>query len=161
VSWRIDRPLVIRKEGPPTIIPHENWRGQFSRGTYTSGAVGDCGPGQTTGCTAIAWPGYRTNARHQRSGGPDIRTWFGGLVDGMRDASGQMYMRNRYYDPAATQFTQTDPIGLDGGLNAYAFAAGTQFPIGIRPAWHAKKRVTIGLSVLTSEQGTIGLCGTS
>ena len=42
----------------------------------------------------------------------------------MRDASGQMYMRNRYYDPVTGQFTQTDPIGLAGGLNAYGFAAG-------------------------------------
>ena len=42
----------------------------------------------------------------------------------MRDASGQMYMRNRYYDPQTGQFTQTDPIGLAGGLNAYGFAAG-------------------------------------
>jgi hypothetical protein len=42
----------------------------------------------------------------------------------MRDASGQMYMRNRYYDPATGQFTQTDPIGLAGGLNAYGFAEG-------------------------------------
>jgi hypothetical protein len=58
----IDRPLVIRKEGQPTIIPHENWRGQFSRGTYTSGAVSDCGSGQTTGCTQVNWPGHRTNA---------------------------------------------------------------------------------------------------
>jgi RHS repeat-associated protein len=116
--------VVIRKEGQPTIIAHENWRGQFSRGTYTSGAVSDC-TGQTTACTQVNWPGYRTTAWHQRSGsGPDIRTWFGGLVEGMRDQSGKIYMRNRYYDPAATQFTQTDPIGLDGGLNAYAFAAG-------------------------------------
>ncbi len=42
----------------------------------------------------------------------------------MRDASCQMYMSNRYYDPATGQFTQTDPIGLAGGLNAYGFAAG-------------------------------------
>jgi hypothetical protein len=42
----------------------------------------------------------------------------------MRDASGQMYMRNRYYDPQTGQFTQADPIGLAGGLNAYGFAAG-------------------------------------
>ncbi len=48
----------------------------------------------------------------------------GGLVDGMRDASGQMYMRNRYYDPQTGQFTQMDPIGLAGGLNSYGFAAG-------------------------------------
>jgi hypothetical protein len=33
-------------------------------------------------------------------------------------------MRNRYYDPATGQFTQQDPIGLAGGLNAYGFAAG-------------------------------------
>nr|WP_276510354.1 RHS repeat-associated core domain-containing protein [Longimicrobium terrae] len=46
----------------------------------------------------------------------------------MRDASGQMYMRNRYYDPATSQFTQTDPIGLAGGLNSYGFAAGD--PVG-------------------------------
>jgi RHS repeat-associated protein len=86
--------------------------------------VSDC-TGQTTECTQVNWPGYRTTARHARSGsGPDIRTWFGGLVDGMRDASGQMYMRNRYYDRATGQFTQTDPIGLAGGLNAYGFAAG-------------------------------------
>jgi hypothetical protein len=69
----IDRPLVIRKEGVATVIPHQNWRGQFARGTYPSGAVSDCGPGQTTGCTAIDWPGYRTTAWHVRSGdGPDI-----------------------------------------------------------------------------------------
>jgi hypothetical protein len=112
----IDRPLVIRKEGQPTIIPHENWRGQFSRGTYTSGAVSDCGSGQTTGCTAIAWPGHRTTARHARSGGgPDIRTWFGGLVDGMRDASGQMYMRNRYYDPGTASSRRRIPLAWPAG----------------------------------------------
>ena len=37
-------------------------------------------------------------AWHQESKAPDIRTWYGGLVDGMRDGTGQMYMRNRYYD---------------------------------------------------------------
>jgi hypothetical protein len=39
-----------------------------------------------------------------------------------------MYMRNRYYDPATGQFTQTDPIGIGGGLNTYGFAAGD--PVG-------------------------------
>jgi hypothetical protein len=42
----------------------------------------------------------------------------------MRDASGQMYSRNRYYDPSTGQFTQPDPIGLAGGLSAYGFSAG-------------------------------------
>jgi uncharacterized protein RhaS with RHS repeats len=46
----------------------------------------------------------------------------------MRDASGQIYTRNRYYDPTSGQFTQPDPIGLAGGLNSYGFAAGD--PVG-------------------------------
>jgi RHS repeat-associated protein len=50
--------------------------------------------------------------------------WIGSLANEMRDASGQMYMRNRYYDPQTGQFTQMDPIGLSGGLNVYGFAAG-------------------------------------
>ena len=33
-------------------------------------------------------------------------------------------MRNRYYDPVQGRFTQEDPIGLAGGLNAYGFASG-------------------------------------
>jgi RHS repeat-associated protein len=78
----------------------------------------------TTSCIAVRWPGYRTTAWHHDVKEPDIRTWWGGLVDGMRDVSGQQYKRNRYYDPATGQFTQPDPIGIAGGLNSYGFAAG-------------------------------------
>ena len=42
------------------------------------------------------------------------------------NASGLLYRRNRYYDPATGRFTQEDPIGLAGGVNVYGFAAGTQ-----------------------------------
>ena len=119
----IDRPLVITKDGT-SILPHQNWRGQFSSGTYANGARSDCAVGVTTNCHPVAWPGYRTTAWHHDVTEPDIRTWWGGLVDGMRDASGQMYMRNRYYDPATGQFTQPDPIGIAGGLNSYGFASG-------------------------------------
>ena len=58
--------------------------------------------------------GGRTTAWHHDQKDPDIHSWFGGQVDGMRDASGQMYMRNRYYDPATGQFTQPNSIGLAG-----------------------------------------------
>jgi RHS repeat-associated protein len=119
----IDRPLVITKDGV-RILPHQNWRGQFSSGTYADGTRSDCAPGVTTGCIAVRWPGYRTTAWHHDVTEPDIRTWWGGLVDGMRDVSGQQYKRNRYYDPATGQFTQPDPIGIAGGLNTYGFAAG-------------------------------------
>jgi RHS repeat-associated protein len=50
--------------------------------------------------------------------------WYGDLPQGQLDASGKMYMRNRYYDPSTGRFTQEDPIGLAGGSNLYGFAGG-------------------------------------
>ncbi|HEX6042346.1 RHS repeat-associated core domain-containing protein [Longimicrobium sp.] len=123
----IDKPLLITREGVESVVPRDTWRGQFHAGTSPrTGASRNCPVGVHTGCLLIAWPGWKTTASHAWGGeeAPDIDVWYGGLVDGMRDASGQMYMRNRYYDPATGQFTQTDPIGLAGGLNAYGFAAG-------------------------------------
>ncbi len=135
----IDRPLLITKEGVESVVPRETWRGQFHAGTSpTTGASRNCPIGVHTGCLLVDWPGMRTNAQHGWAGEqPDIDVWYGGLVDGMRDASGQMYMRNRYYDPATGQFTQTDPIGVAGGMNVYGFAAGDPVtysdPYGLDP----------------------------
>jgi RHS repeat-associated protein len=50
--------------------------------------------------------------------------WYGSLAQGNEDASGTIYMRNRYYNPQTGSFTQQDPIGLAGGLNTYGFANG-------------------------------------
>jgi len=50
--------------------------------------------------------------------------WYGDLSQGQLDASGKMYMRNRYYDPGTGRFTQEDPTGLAGGTNLYGFAGG-------------------------------------
>lgn len=52
------------------------------------------------------------------------KAWAGNLIDTHKDGSGYVYMRNRYYDPSSGRFTQVDPIGLAGGLNAYGFANG-------------------------------------
>gem|GEM_PF-2787475 len=49
------------------------------------------------------------------------------MQDG-QDASGLMFRRNRFYDPASGRFTQEDPIGLAGGVNSYGFAEGD--PVG-------------------------------
>ena len=51
-------------------------------------------------------------------------TWHGSLLYEKLDPAGTAYRRNRVYDPFKGQFTQEDPIGLAGGLNAYGFAAG-------------------------------------
>jgi RHS repeat-associated protein len=45
-------------------------------------------------------------------------------VQDQREASGLLFRRNRYYDPATGQFTQQDPIGIAGGMNLYGFANG-------------------------------------
>jgi hypothetical protein len=58
----IDRPLVITKDGQ-SIIPHQNWRGQFARGTYPNGTRSDCTSYPASGCTPIQWPGERTGRR--------------------------------------------------------------------------------------------------
>jgi RHS repeat-associated protein len=124
----IDRPLSIWKEGVGSVRPHQNWRGQFARGTWGAGPLqgrsSDCAYAGAPDCIPLPWPGYRTNAWHQESRAGDPEYWMGSLVDGMRDVTGQIYMRNRYYDAATGQFTQPDPIGIAGGLNSYGFAAG-------------------------------------
>jgi RHS repeat-associated protein len=45
-------------------------------------------------------------------------------VQDQLDGTGQHYRRNRYYDVNTGRFTQEDPIGLAGGVNAYGFANG-------------------------------------
>jgi RHS repeat-associated protein len=140
----IDRPLAIWKSDVGTIIPHENWRGQMARSTFgmrtaelagTIGMNADCTSSQPqNGCVRVQWPGWNTSAWHEGTARPETigyeHYWMGSLAVGMRDASGQMYMRNRYYDPQTGQFTQPDPIGLAGGMNVYGFAQGDPVSYG-------------------------------
>lgn len=114
-----DRPLVVWKgtgSSPESVVvPHAAWRGSFGAGTDVVGSAS----------SRIQWPAFTSSAWHGQImvGAPD-KLWFGSLVGEMRDVSGLMYRRARFYDPQAGQFTQSDPIGAAGGLNTYGFAAG-------------------------------------
>ncbi|HET7233590.1 MAG TPA: RHS repeat-associated core domain-containing protein [Longimicrobium sp.] len=90
-------------------------------------------------CVEIDFPGKIQGMtrflRQQTAYGPI--SWMGSLMQDAQDASGLMFRRNRYYDAASGRFTQEDPIGLAGGLNAYGFAEGDPVtftdPMGLCP----------------------------
>jgi RHS repeat-associated protein len=130
----LDHPLSIQRFGTfgSVIIPVYDWRG--------SAVGGYCALATT--CSKLVWPEQLQSPWAEDPQPTDGTTgqptyWAGNLIDTKKDGSGYVYMRNRYYDPATGRFTQTDPIGLAGGLNAYGFAGGDPInyddPFGLCP----------------------------
>lgn len=107
----IDAPLEIQN-----ILTYRTWRGVVDSGQCLS----TCGVGNVT------YPGksYEAYLTLIPSTVSAPTGWHGSLFDEGLTDGGLMYRRNRYYDPATGQFTQEDPLGLAGGMNAYGFASG-------------------------------------
>jgi RHS repeat-associated protein len=117
-----------------TLVPFWDYRGTPAFGVFSDGATwkpyrsggttcAPLGTGTTDRCVALTWP-FAGSAYHQDRGLVLTFSWQGILLLKKQDASGLTYQRNRMYDPATGRFTQEDPIGLAGGLNAYGFAGG-------------------------------------
>jgi RHS repeat-associated protein len=106
--------------GPYPVLPFGDWRGTFVGGTTAQGVKLPC---DATYCL-VAWPGKRYRAFLERDRSVHQQNFFGSLTTGQESSNGLMYMRNRYYNPLTGAFTQTDPIGLAGGLNTYGYADG-------------------------------------
>ena len=134
----VDRPLEIF-QGTTAVVPFANWRGQYDFGQIPA-------PG---GGSTITFPGSQAASYGSYPlGSPGA--WWGSLAAGSQDGSGYQYRRNRYYDPSTGRFTQQDPSGLAGGLNAYGFANNDPIsyadPFGLDPWWlQTAARVSIEL----------------
>ena len=58
-----------------------------------------------------------------RTGTTDQPFRFGGQLGLLTlDGAGLVWMRSRWYDPAAARFISEDPVGFRGGFNLYAYA---------------------------------------
>ena len=115
----LDHPLdVIKMDGAAssaTFAPRYNWRGLAEEPV--------CAAGQS--CGTQYFGASSPSAYFELAPTPNgPAAWSGSLIEGQRDASGLLYKRNRYYDPASGRFTSQDPLGLGGGLNVYGFASG-------------------------------------
>jgi len=112
---------------------------------------------------AIAWQAhYRPFGEAVTTGNLTLNLRFPGQYhDG---ETGLHYNWHRYYDPQTGRYLTSDPIGLVGGLNPYAYAHATRSPTPIRPAWRWRRRGILPTSRLASVRrspisgmGTIGL----
>jgi len=177
---RIDKPLSITRLGyadsvgtslvrwdPLSMFVRWDYRGMGYDETFY-GPTSPCATvGTVTKCITIVWAASRVNVDQPLAGGSSQGTpqtmwgpWFGSLPLDQQDASGALYMRNRYYDPATARFTQEDPIGLAGGLNVYGFVGGDPVtysdPFGLCPPCGLDAGLPVilnGLTAYSNQQG--------
>lgn len=124
--------------GPQDLVLYRNWRGIPNAGTWTDGTTTlHCSNLHASLCVLIRYPATSTTTYFVPATSEPDSGWFGTITTQDPDGSGELYKRNRYYDPSQGRFTQEDPIGLAGGLNAYGFANGDPIsysdPFGLCP----------------------------
>jgi RHS repeat-associated protein len=110
---------------PQVIVPHYNYQDQPDWIAFEAGQQHTCLPAPNhSDCADYRLPDAINAFLH--NGTWPVTSWLGTTLNGVTESqgSGLQYMANRFYDPVNGTFTQQDPIGLGGGLNAYGFAGG-------------------------------------
>jgi RHS repeat-associated protein len=141
VSHIFGEPITLHP--PFSVVPVWNPHGQPDDATVADGTVAndgglwECNPTGPPICTngvQLGWPLGWFAFDRPRFVRPN---WVGSLLEDQQDKGGTLYRRNRAYDPQSGRFTQEDPIGLAGGLNAYGFGGGDPItysdPFGLCP----------------------------
>ena len=117
-------------------VPTYNVHDRAANGSLTSGWA-STGFVNGSGTTEIVGPPWNADFNQWHGLGLAAGNWWGTVFEDKRDASGQLYRRNRYYDPITGRFAQEDPAGLAGGINSYGFASGDPVnyddPFGLDP----------------------------
>ncbi|MEM7414561.1 MAG: RHS repeat-associated core domain-containing protein [Gemmatimonadota bacterium] len=157
----IDAPLAMMRNGEVVVL-HQNWRGLFAFSTDEDGDYTTQTPSGGAGLPSIAWPAgnYITFTNNKSK---NTQHWYGSLAMDHQDATGLMYRRNRYYDGVTGQFTQTDPIGIAGGLNTYGYTHGDPInfsdPFGLSACCTLVARTALLGLQIGSSVGPLGSAG--
>jgi len=132
----LDEPLAVITTNPSNEarIINYNWRGQGLSSVFPNGAGADFSTGNPA--AEIDWPAmtqaqtYFTPSLDAAATDNSPKKWMGTFVQNGQGTTGMLYRRNRYFDTNTGRFTQEDPIGIAGGMNAYGFAAGDPVNFG-------------------------------
>ena len=126
---KLDQPLTVTRLGyknsfnetwsPFSIVPLWTVRGTADTSYFAATGAKNC---NTKRCVLVGYSAEYWTPAYSQYYVPNM--FQGTLLSNKSDHTGQLYRRNRYYDPATGRFTQEDPIGLAGGLNLYGFANG-------------------------------------
>ncbi|HEX7595428.1 MAG TPA: RHS repeat-associated core domain-containing protein, partial [Gemmatimonadaceae bacterium] len=140
-------PLVT---SPMAFYPHYLDAGQPYRAAFADGQEFQCvGTGNAKRCLTPD-VNFRADFLPWAQGSYVESAWLGSLLSDKQDKTLTFYRRNRVYDPLTRQFTQEDPIGLAGGLNAYGFAGGDPVnfsdPFGLKLVFRGKDRAELETS---------------
>jgi RHS repeat-associated protein len=153
---KLDQPLTVIRLGyknrysetwnPFSIVPLWTVRGTADTSYFAATGAKNCNTANH--CVLVAYGSQYWTPAYSRYFVPTM--FQGTLLTDKADNTGQLYRRNRYYDPGTGRFTQEDPIGLAGGLNDYGFANGD--PVNFSDAF--------GLCGSTSGEDSDGGTGT-